>query len=134
MESRKCWDGYGQTHRRFRSWGEEQIARLLDRNGIAFRYEHPLAVVDGGKVKIWYPDFYLPHYGLIAEYFGFNGDHGYDATAHHKIQVYTNEGIDGLFLTRDSLRGDWPTKVLGDIENKLKTRLEIFYKRTTEVR
>jgi hypothetical protein len=66
-----------QDLRQFKSWGEEQIARLLDRNGIPYSYEHPLAVVDDGKVKIWYPDLTPPRYGLIIEYFGRTNDPGY---------------------------------------------------------
>ena len=49
----------------YKSWGEEQIARLLDRNRITYQYEYPVAVVDRGKTRIYYPDFRLPEYGLI---------------------------------------------------------------------
>jgi hypothetical protein len=48
----------------YRSKPELQIARLLEQNSIAYKYEHPMAVVDRGKTKIWYPDFYLPEYGM----------------------------------------------------------------------
>jgi len=111
----------------YRSWGEEQIARLLDRSRITYQYEYPVAVVDRGKTRIYYPDFRLPEYGLIIEYFGVNGDSGYDQQKRHKIEVYKKAGIDGLFLTRDSLRGDWPKKILGEIEDILKGRIEKFY-------
>jgi hypothetical protein len=43
------------SRERFRSWGETQIARCLNRYGIRYLYEHPLAVVDEGKTKIWHP-------------------------------------------------------------------------------
>jgi len=39
----------------YKNWGEEQIARFLDRNGIVYKYEYPLAVVDRGKVRVYYP-------------------------------------------------------------------------------
>lgn len=49
---------YGEYPQRvtppYKSKAEIQIARLLDRERIAFRYEHPLAVIDGSKTKIWY--------------------------------------------------------------------------------
>ena len=96
----------------YKSWGEEQIARLLDRSRINYQYEYPVAVVDRGKTRIYYPDFRLPEYGLIIEYFGVNGDSGYDKRKRHKIEVYKKAGIDGLYLTRDSLRGDWPASGL----------------------
>ena len=110
----------------YRSKGEIQIARLLDRQGIPYRYEHPLAVVDNGKTKILYPDFHLPEYGMIIEYFGLNGDPGYRARAKHKVQVYRSMGIEGLFLSEDSFRGDWPTRIMGQIEDILVGRLSHF--------
>lgn len=113
----------------YKSWGEEQIARLLKRNGISYQYEYPVAVIDRGKTRIYYPDFRLPEYQLIIEYFGINGNSGYSQQKEHKIDVYKNAGIEGLFLTRDSLRGDWPDKIIGQIESTLKNRLERFYKR-----
>ena len=113
----------------YKSWGEKQIARLLDRNGISHQYEYPAAIIDRGKVRIYYPDFRLPDYGLIIEYFGVNGDSGYDQQKRHKIEVYKEAGIEGLFLTRDSLRGEWPTKIIGQIEDILKQRLDRFYSR-----
>jgi len=111
----------------YRSKAEVQIARLLDRERIAFRYEHPLAVIDRGRVRIWYPDFYLPEYGTIVEYFGMNGDPGYRERAQHKVQVYGETGIDGVFLTEESFTGDWPGRILGEIEGILQRRLDRFY-------
>jgi hypothetical protein len=86
-----------------------------------------VAVVDYGKTKIWYPDFSLPHYGMIIEYFGINGDSGYAKRTKHKIEVYGKNGIDGLFLKEDSFKGDWPAKILKGIENIQKNRLDRFY-------
>jgi len=111
----------------YKSWGEDQIARLLDKNQIAYQYEYPLAVIDRGKTRLNYPDFRLKDFGIIIEYFGVNGDSGYDERAKHKREVYKQAGIDGLYLTRDSLRGDWPKKILGEIEDILKGRLDKFY-------
>ena len=74
----------------YKSWGENQIARLLERNRIAYQYEYPLAVVDRGKTRIYYPDFRLPEYGLVIEYFGVNGDSRYDERRRHKIEIYKN--------------------------------------------
>ena len=87
----------------FKSKGEVQIARLLDRSNIAYQYEHPAAVVDSGKVRIWYPDFRLPQYGMIIEYFGVNGKKDYDEQAKHKMCVYKQNGIEGLFLCPSSM-------------------------------
>jgi hypothetical protein len=93
-------NGGGGISPSYKSWGEEQIARLLERNGIAYQYEYPLAVVDRGKVRIHYRDFRLPEYSLVVEYFGVNGDADYDEQARHKMEVYKRAGVDALFLTR----------------------------------
>ena len=113
----------------FKSRGEVQIARFLDRNRIAYQYEYPLAVRDRGHTRIWYPDFQLPEYGLIIEYFGVNGQRSYDEQARHKMQVYKQAGIEGIFLTEAVFQGDWPGRVLGQIEASLRGRLERFYNR-----
>lgn len=120
--------GYGaSSNRGYKSKGEIQIARFLDRNKISYQYEHPVAVVDNGKTKIWYPDFSLPHYGMIVEYFGVNGDSSYDERTRHKIEVYKRNGIDGLYLKENSFKGDWPTQIRKGIEDILKNRLDRFY-------
>ena len=113
----------------FKSRGEEQIARLFDRSGIAYRYEHPAAVVDRGKTRLWFPDFYLPEYGLTVEYFGVNGNRAYDDQVRHKMEVYSANGMEGLFLTEEAFRGDWPTRIIGQIEGILSGRLERFHHR-----
>ena len=53
------------TEESFRSRGETQIARCLTRYHIPYFYEHPLAVLDEGKTRVWYPDFQL----LVACFF-----------------------------------------------------------------
>jgi hypothetical protein len=111
----------------YKSKAEIQIARLLDRERIAFWYEHPLAVVDRSKTRIFYPDFSLSDYGMIIEYFGMNDDPGYRKRAEHKMQVYRENGIEGVFLTEESFRGDWPARIIGQIEGILQGRLDRFY-------
>lgn len=39
----------------YRSQGERRIGAYLTYHGLDFTYERPVAVVDGGKTKIWYP-------------------------------------------------------------------------------
>ena len=122
----KSRGGYGSN---YKSKAEVQIARYLEKNNIKYKYEHPLAVIDRGKTRIWYPDYYLPGYGIIIEYFGVNGDKGYNERTKHKKEVYKDSGIEGVFLDEDSLKGDWPTKITGQIEDILKKRLDRFYNR-----
>jgi len=87
MESHgQCSDE--SVERVYKSKAEAQIARFLKRSNIAYKYEYPLAVVDRGKTRVWYPDFYLPEYSMIIEYFGFNGKRDYDEQTRHKKAVY----------------------------------------------
>ena len=110
----------------FKSWGETQIAALLDRNEIEYFYEHPLAIIDEGRPRIWYPDFQLVQYGLLIEYFGRNDDPDYAEGMRKKQAVYQANGLDALLLTRESLRGDWPKKILDSIELLLMERVLSF--------
>lgn len=120
--------GYEQSIRYenngLKSRGEIQIARLFEKTGIVYQYEHPQALIDHGKTKIWYPDFRLPEYGMIVEYFGMNGDPGYDSRTEHKIKAYNQGGIEGLFLKEKDLEGDWPARILNEIEEIQRSRLE----------
>jgi len=122
----------GNKERDYKSGAEVQIARLLEKSGIAYRYEQPWAIVDRGKTRIWYPDFYLPEYSVIIEYFGINGNSDYDERTKHKIETYKQNGIEGLFLTDRSLKGDWPARIMGQIEDILKNRLDKFNNRRGE--
>ena len=110
-----------------KSWGEQQIARLLERNNIDYFYEHPLAVIDGGKTRIWYPDFQLPHYGLLIEYFGMSDDPVYAAGMKKKQTVYEANDLTALLLTPDVFRRDWPNEILSSIQEILTDRLTDLY-------
>ncbi len=111
---------------RFRSWGETQIARCLERFRIPYLYEHPLAVIDRGKTRIWYPDFQLRGYGVLIEYCGRDGDADYTAGMARKQAVYEDNGLTALMLTPDDLRGNWPGRILGRIEGVLADRVRAF--------
>lgn len=110
----------------FKSWAEKQLALFLERHKIAYQYEYPLALVDSGRVRLYYPDFRLPQYGLIMEYFGMVGNPSYDEQVRHKLAVYRDAGIEGIFLTPESLRGYWPDRLWQQIDDHLKNRLEGF--------
>ena len=112
----------------FKSKAEMQLARMLERNRVRYLYEHPIAVIDNGKTKVWYPDYTLPEYGMIIEYFGVHGDEYYCRQANHKREVYAANGIEGLFLTSDCFKGDWPGRIMGQINTILERRLEDFRK------
>jgi hypothetical protein len=111
--------------KQFRSWGEAQIGRMLGRYTIPYLYEHPVAVVDDGKTRIWYPDFQLRGYGILIEYCGLPHDPHYAEGIARKETVYRDNGLTALMLTPDLFRGDWPARVLGQIETVLAERFSM---------
>lgn len=86
------------------SEGEKQIERFLRRCGFVCRYEDPLVVVERGRTRIWYPDYFLPEYGIVIEYAGLNGEE-YEAGLRHKKAVYEELGVPAIFVRADSFRG-----------------------------
>ncbi len=113
-------------NQRYRSKGEYRIADFLDSSDIKFRYEYPLAVRDGSLVKIWYPDFQLPDYGTIIEYFGVGGDAAYDGQMAHKIEVYKQAGIDCISMLESSFSGDWREQIFDRIKTALEEKVDKF--------
>lgn len=115
------------SNQRFKSCGERAIAGLLAARGLGYFYEHPLAVIAEGKTRIWYPDFQLPDYGLLIEYFGRPDDPAYAAGMAKKRRVYQDNGLPALLLTPAALeRADWQQHLLDRIEGLLVGQLEEF--------
>ena len=112
-----------KNYRQYRSKAEAKIAEFLGDCKIEFKYEYPLAVRDRGLVKIWYPDFLLPAYSTIIEYFGVNGIAEYDRQTEHKIDVYKQAGIESIYLVESSMMGDWQKGILDRLEYSLEDRL-----------
>lgn len=109
----------------YKSWGEHRIAGLLDHYGLPFIYDKPTAVVDSGQVRLWYPDFTLS-YGLLVEYFGIQGDPGYDRRTAHKLQVYQENQMDVIPLYRRDLDRGWEHRFMGQIDARLEQRLTTY--------
>ena len=79
----------------FKSVGERKIAEVFDNYGISYKYESPvLVLVDQNKPRIWYPDFYLPTFGVYVEHYGFKGNPNYDKFRTRKELAYRNAGIE----------------------------------------
>jgi len=72
--------------------------------------------VDRGKVRLWYPDFVLPRYGVIIECVGVNGDEAYREGVEHKRKTYADLGLSAMFLWPESFEGNWPRRVMMGIE------------------
>jgi hypothetical protein len=102
----------------YRSRGEAQVGRLLDRHAIPFFYELPTLIYDRGRHRIWHPDFSLPTYNsLIIEYVGMPDRPDYADGVRHKRHVYAANEIPTLFVYPKDLRGPrWPERLVERIE------------------
>ena len=114
VDASRLEDQLGPLDPPYRSRGEAQVGRLLDRYGIPFFYEQALLVHDRGRHRIWHPDFTLPTYNsLIIEYAGMPDIPEYMAGIRHKEQVYGANEIPAMFVYPDDLkRPNWPEKIL----------------------
>lgn len=110
-------DRLGASEPPYRSRGEAQVGRLLDRNGIPFFYEQPVLVYDRGRYRVWQPDFTLPcDNDLIVEYAGMMDVPGYATGIRHKQAVYAANGLPALFVYPEDLKGPhWSTTLRGRI-------------------
>ncbi len=100
----------------YKSTGEYEIAKFLDKMDILFEYEFPIAVVDDSKTKIWYPDFYLKEYQMVIEYFGmYSHNKQYRENAEYKKEVYKTCGVQ--FVPIYDLRPNWEEYLLKTVLN-----------------
>jgi len=112
----------------YRSEGERRVAGFLEQLGIPFEYEKPLAVVDRGKTKIWYPDFTLVDYGnILVEYFGVNGSEDYRRRTQHKLDVYEANGLDVIPVYPQDFKKDWKSNLMSNIYGILERRIQDFF-------
>ncbi len=109
------------------TYGERQLARMFNRYQVRYFYEHPLAVLDRGKVRVYYPDFWLPDFATAVEYTGGTGLDGYDKCLAHKKAVYDENGVSCIYVSPDDMKCYWPRGILAELrgiaENRL-TRIE----------
>ena len=110
-------DRLGPLEPPYKSRGEAQVGRLLDRYGIPFFYEQTLLVHDRGGYRLWHPDFTLPTYGgLIVEYAGMPDVPEYRDGIRHKQRAYRANEIPAMFVYPDDLTGpNWPGRILEGI-------------------
>lgn len=96
--------------------------------GIGFEYEKPVAVVDDGKTKIWYPDFTLVDYGMIlVEYFGVDGSEDYRRRSLQKLKVYEANSFDVIRVYPRDFEKDWKGHLLSSMYGILERRIQDFF-------
>jgi len=103
----------------YKSKGEAQVGRVLNRYGIPFVYEQPTLIYDRGRHRVWHPDFTLPSYGsLIIEYAGMPDVPEYMQGIRHKEKVYKANQMPALFLYPADLQGPaWPQRIMDHLND-----------------
>jgi len=111
----------------YKSKGEYEIAKFLNKYNIEFEYEFPITVVENGKTKIWYPDFYLKEYQTVIEYFGmYNYNETYKLNANFKKKTFQDCGIQ--FIAVYELRDKWEDYILKSMKMHQEIKLKKLYK------
>lgn len=102
----------------YKSKGEAQVGRLLDRYGIPFCYEEPLLVYSRREYRIWHPDFTLPSYdNLIIEYAGMPDRKDYMDGIKYKEKIFKENSIPAMFVYPSDINGpDWPATLYEKIQ------------------
>jgi len=73
---------------------EKEVAQYLDKLGLWWKFEYPLALYDDGdRHRTWYPDFWLPRLGVYVEVCGIaRNDYAY------REKIYDENGFKVIFL------------------------------------
>jgi len=118
----KLWNNY-------KSDGERRIGTYLHDRGIIFTYERPVAVVDSGKTKIWYPDFSLDDYHILIEYLGMNGNEKNARLNEYKRKAYQENRFDVIELYPSDFNRDWQGIIHKGIYGTLERRVKDYASR-----
>ena len=106
----------------FKSRGEAAIARLLSQCRIPYRYEPDLYLEDGQKRVIYHPDFYLPDYHTIIEYFGLKGHADYEQGIQKKKHLYQKNHYHLIPVYPATLQRNYETYILKSLHSHLAGR------------
>lgn len=116
-----------------KSTGEKKIAQFLKDEKIHFLYEYPLAITDEDrKVRIWYPDFWLPELNIIIEYIGMKGKGDYDRASFRKKKVYNALKIDFIEISPGLIiKGNWKRFIAMKIIDIMRSKSYLYNKMKT---
>lgn len=122
---------------KYKSKGEELIAEVLTKYNIEFEYEYPLLIKetkdgDTEKLRIWYPDFWLPRYSIVIEFWGRIGDPAYDKGKEAKIKAYNELKIDHIDVKASTIQKDLKAYLLISIKKILNEKVRHFENRNKE--
>ena len=107
----------GKQQPDFKSEGERKIAYFLEENSIKYRYESGVLVNSyKDKLRIWYPDFYLPEFKTHIEYYGLAGNQNYDKGIKTKETMYSKIGLDVISVYPWMLKKNWQGHIMKELE------------------
>jgi DNA helicase-4 len=114
-----------------KSKGEIAIANVLKKYNIEYEYEHPMLIKekkknDAEKLRIWYPDFWLPQYNIIIEYFGMMSNSTYKKGKEDKIKAYKSLNIDCIPVYPATIKKDLKAYLLIKIKQTLNAKVRHF--------
>ena len=121
----------GVIKMKYKSQGEENIAEALEKNNIEFIYENPLFIMEtregeeGIKPRIWYPDFWLPEYGIVIEFFG-GKSKNYKKGVRHKKMNYKKLKIDLIPVHSWTTKENLEPYLLKEIQKIIDSKRKIF--------
>jgi len=123
-----------QIENKYKSKGEVAIAEILTKYNIDFVYEHPILINhteegDTEKLRIWYPDFWLPKYSIIIEYFGMVGNKNYDEGKAKKLSAYKKLDIDCISVKPSTIQKDLKSYLLITIKKLINDKVRHFENR-----
>ena len=113
----------------YKSGGEKKIARYLTSQHIDFTYERPVAVLDQGKTKIWYPDFFMDGFHIILEYLGMNRSSRGAEINDYKRKVYSSNKMDLIEIYPEDFGGNWKGIIQRGICETLESRVQNYFSR-----
>ena len=108
-------NGNGKTN--YKSRTEHRIAYFLRNNQIRYQYEPGTLInSENKKTRIWYPDFYLPDYGVYLEYYGLAGKKDYNNGIKTKEAAYKRTGLDVIPMYPWMLTENWQGYLMNELK------------------
>jgi hypothetical protein len=101
----------------FKSEGERRIAYFLDANSIKYQYEPSILINSNDqKLRIWYPDFYLPEFGTYIEYYGLAGQKDYDQGIEVKQTAYSKMEMEVVSVYPWMFSENWQDYIMNELK------------------
>jgi hypothetical protein len=92
--------------------GERQTADFLSSLGIYWKFHYPVTVYDKEDLaRIYYPDFYLPQFGIYVEVCGANRKQEYD----RRKRLYFANNVKVIFVETYKDRAKWKMFLLSSL-------------------